>query len=347
METNFTFIFLMIKSLAAQLLNLQFNPSLPVANCANAIANGFSCTFSNDFVRVNCWVHIHRNMQKQLLTIKSEKLHSQFALDIEALQLAHLVDSFNKAAALYAEKWDAIGEDLNETVKRQIEQCLQHFAEEYCDRYPGWFEGHATSHPSHNNALKSTNNVIKMEYTMRSQLPVAQFANMACTIVRDWSQIRNPEAVNFVPFNSEAPIKEKDYEETYGLICEKRKMLTQCSDGAITRFIAKKGLINLTSEQFREYKHHFHENLWPSFDTYVEVHMSMWAVSIPIENWTSGAYSCPPFLKKHKCKHLIAVAATFNLTSIPISAKAIVLVRRKKEVALPKQPKHSFVIELL
>uniref|UniRef100_A0A914V8V2 Uncharacterized protein n=1 Tax=Plectus sambesii TaxID=2011161 RepID=A0A914V8V2_9BILA len=119
---------------------------------------------------------------------------------------------------------------------------------------------------------------------MRSRLPVAQFANMACTIVRHWSQIRNPEAVNFVPFDSEAPVKEKDNEEAYGLIREKRKMLTQRSDGVITTFIANKGLINLTSEQVRAYKQRFHENHWPSFDTYVEMGVLMWAVSIPMEN---------------------------------------------------------------
>ena len=77
-ETDFAFIFSTIKSLATQLLNLQFNPSILVADCADAIANGFSSAFSNDFVRVNCWAHVHRNMQKQLLTIKSEKLRSQF-----------------------------------------------------------------------------------------------------------------------------------------------------------------------------------------------------------------------------------------------------------------------------
>uniref|UniRef100_A0A914XHK4 SWIM-type domain-containing protein n=1 Tax=Plectus sambesii TaxID=2011161 RepID=A0A914XHK4_9BILA len=107
-------------------------------------------------------------------------------------------------------------------------------------------------------------------------------------------------------------------------------MLTQRSEEVIITFIAKKCLINLTSEQVREYKRSFHENHWPSFDTYVEMRMSMWAVSIPTENWKSGTCSCPPFLKKHKCKHLIAVAATFNLTSIPISAKAIVLGQKKK-----------------
>uniref|UniRef100_A0A914WG57 MULE transposase domain-containing protein n=1 Tax=Plectus sambesii TaxID=2011161 RepID=A0A914WG57_9BILA len=52
-ETDFAFIFLMIKSLATQLLNHQFNPSILVADCADAIANGFSSAFSNDFIRVN------------------------------------------------------------------------------------------------------------------------------------------------------------------------------------------------------------------------------------------------------------------------------------------------------
>uniref|UniRef100_A0A914WXP9 Uncharacterized protein n=1 Tax=Plectus sambesii TaxID=2011161 RepID=A0A914WXP9_9BILA len=107
-------------------------------------------------------------------------------------------------------------------------------------------------------------------------------------------------------------------------------MLTQRSDGVITTFIAKKGLITLTSKQVREYKRRFHENHWPSFDMYVEMRMSMWAVSIPMENWKSCTYSCPLFLKKLKCKYLIAVAATFNLTSILISAKAIVLGQKKK-----------------
>uniref|UniRef100_A0A914WGQ7 Transposase n=1 Tax=Plectus sambesii TaxID=2011161 RepID=A0A914WGQ7_9BILA len=156
-------------------------------------------------------------MQKQLLTIKSEKLRSQFASDINTLQLAHIVDLFNKAVALFAEKWDAIGEDSSETVKRQIEQCLQHFVEEYCDRYSGWFEGNALGHPSHNNALESMNNIIKMECMMRSRLPIAQFANMACTIGQDWSQSRNPEAINFISFDSEAPMKEKDNEEDKSL----------------------------------------------------------------------------------------------------------------------------------
>ena len=48
-----------------------------------------------------------------------------------------------------------------------------------------WYEGFKIGAPSTNNALKSTNRVIKDEHTLRERMPISQFKEEAIRIVRE------------------------------------------------------------------------------------------------------------------------------------------------------------------
>ena len=85
-----------------------------------------------------------------------------------------------------------------------------------------WYEGYhpLLAVPSQNNALESTNNVVKDDGTFRKRLPVAQFCNLMKTkIIKNLSIERNPkievdgelvDRQNCVHFSLEPTLKLKD-----------------------------------------------------------------------------------------------------------------------------------------
>lgn len=74
-----------------------------------------------------------------------------------------------------------------------MKQFLVYFNEQWVDMNPGWYVGVAPGVPCTNNALESTNNVIKREFTLRERLPLSDFLDLLLQIVKVWSEERDPK----------------------------------------------------------------------------------------------------------------------------------------------------------
>ncbi|CAF2148675.1 unnamed protein product [Rotaria magnacalcarata] len=101
----------------------------------------------------------------------------RFGDDIELLQLAQTEQMFFKASNLFIKKW----------MKKQP-IFINYFQDEWLTTLHGWYEGVGHFTPSTNNALESTNNVMKKERTLRERLPLSRFKVLACEIVEKWSK---------------------------------------------------------------------------------------------------------------------------------------------------------------
>ncbi|RNA17934.1 hypothetical protein BpHYR1_031043, partial [Brachionus plicatilis] len=86
--------------------------------------------------------------------------------DINFFQASVLKEHFETVYNLLKTKWTSrnVANIIN-----MFDHCDQYWLSEY---HLGWYEGYADGYPSTNNALESTNDVIKKEATLRDRLPL-------------------------------------------------------------------------------------------------------------------------------------------------------------------------------
>ena len=104
--------------------------------------------------------------------------------DIETLRLSTNKKVFDIATRLFLKKW------------KNEEKFLQYFSSEWLNSKNGWSEGLATYVPSTNNALETTNRVIKDEDKLIERLVLSRFTVVLFSIVNKWLKERNPTLIN-------------------------------------------------------------------------------------------------------------------------------------------------------
>jgi predicted nucleic acid-binding Zn finger protein len=64
---------------------------------------------------------------------------------------------------------------------------------------------------------------------------------------------------------------------------------------------------------------------WNTFEQFKKREFSVWNVSLVAksETWRAGTCTCPNFLKKYMCKHLIGMAIRWKLAKPPPAAKNV------------------------
>ena len=67
-------------------------------------------------------------------------------------------------------------------------------------------------------------------------------------------------------------------------------------------------------------------------------------MTLTSDNWKKSQCNCPAFLKRNRCKHIIAIAATKHLVTIPIAAKQV-LIDGKKPKGRPQLAKKALVYQ--
>ena len=65
-----------------------------------------------------------------------------------------------------------------------LNDFLQYFEMEWLLSYSGWYEGMYDRTPKHNNALESTNKVIKTHHTLRARLSLSHYLDNAVTMIK-------------------------------------------------------------------------------------------------------------------------------------------------------------------
>ena len=71
---------------------------------------------------------------------------------------------------------------------------------------------------------------------------------------------------------------------------------------------------------------------WNTFEQFKNRAFKLWIVSIPIDGtqWKTGSCTCPCYLKKYMCKHLVGVALRRKYVKAPPSAKDIPIGEKRK-----------------
>ena len=194
-NTSFEFVFNAIKQSALQLCSYTYIPRILVADAAEAITIGFKTAFGDEALlkRVMCWFHMKKAYEGKDAQSKSpfkelpDELKDQLNTDIYLLHMSESPEMFERAYDLFVAKWRAIANAV-------VDKFLDYFNQQWFEKNSGWYEGFAPGIPSTNNALESTNGVIKKDGTVRKRFSLANFLEIACRdIVSKWSIKRNPK----------------------------------------------------------------------------------------------------------------------------------------------------------
>ena len=87
---------------------------------------------------------------------------------------------------------------------------------------------------------------------------------------------------------------------------------------------------------------------WNTFEQFKKRAFSVWIVSLvpKSETWREGTCTCPNFLKKYMCKHLIGMAIRLKLAKPPPAAKNVPI-NEKRQRGRPKFATKALLKDLL
>ena len=96
-----------LKLCTEKFFKVIYDPNILVADGASVITNGFKNVFrGSNFIRVMCWVHMLRNVEKRLngdLSIHKDAILSANNILQKSISTMH----FNYASGLFLAKWRA------------------------------------------------------------------------------------------------------------------------------------------------------------------------------------------------------------------------------------------------
>ena len=89
--------------------------------------------------------------------------------------------------------------------------------------------------------------------------------------------------------------------------------------------------------------------IWNTFDQFKKRASSIWIVTLPnnedmSERWKEGKCTCPYFLKKYMCKHLVGLAIRLKYVRPPAAAKDIPIGHKRKR-GRPKNASKALIID--
>ena len=100
------------------------------------------------------------------------------------------------------------------------------------------------------------------------------------------------------------------------------KEISSTATGEIVKYYCPVGdESKVSEEQIKNVK----ELRWNTFVQFKKRTSSVWIVSLPTvcEKWKEGKFTCPYFLKKYVCKHVIGLAIRIKLAKPPAAAKDV------------------------
>lgn len=173
---DFEFIFKSLKEVVAKQFDVELKPRYLIADAAKSIHNAFTSVF-RETTTIMCWFHMRKAVVKRMESqIRDRHKQTEFLADLDKLQLSPSSEIFGKASKLFCEKWHPHSREL-----------IDYFRDEWLIQNRNWYEGIAKRVPSTNNALESSNRLIKDEQTLRERMDIAQFRVKLFEMVKQWS----------------------------------------------------------------------------------------------------------------------------------------------------------------
>lgn len=138
---DFAFLFNAMRDSIADLFDVQFEPTILIADGADSIRNAFKQVFPLFSVMIMCYAHMMRAVTKRPLNDKRNR--NAILSDIRKMNLAPTSEIFQMMSKLFLDKWQGIEPDLTE-----------YFESEWLGSHCNWFESAAIYSPSTNNNLE-------------------------------------------------------------------------------------------------------------------------------------------------------------------------------------------------
>lgn len=99
-------MFSTIKKGVRDLFNIDYKPDKLIADAADSIPRGFEKVFDHSYIRIMCWFHMRKAVEKNVSTLSpNKKEQNEFMYDLDQLQLSQTDEVFDKTAQLFVEKW--------------------------------------------------------------------------------------------------------------------------------------------------------------------------------------------------------------------------------------------------
>jgi hypothetical protein len=323
--SDFAFIFDALRT-----YDLDWHPDVLLADASQAITAGYTQVFGAPVLRIMCYFHVLKNLETYLKPLP--RYHqTNLKSDIRSLQVCWNADVFKKASSLFVKKW---AKEKDPRVK----DFITYFTEQWLSKNCSWYEGFAVDYPTTNNGIEGTNAVMKAEHTLRERLPVGQFLNNLVDMVRKWSEIRNPDVVNCVPFHTTPPMSLRIWTDAYQWAALNVKALEEKgTDESVRYFYVRSSSTTepITKKLLAAYK----KEDWRTFDDYKCC--GIYKICITESESTC---TCPSYLKQLQCKHVIGMKIRLKLLTVPAEAKSVPLGQKRKR-GRPTRARKALIVQ--
>jgi hypothetical protein len=151
-EEDYEYMFNALKRIVKEIHQIDFEPTILLADTAGAITNGFSNVFKLTH-RVFCWSHVKRNIDAKLNSVLDKAIRTQITSDIINFQHYVQTASFTHVARLMVTSWREKYPN-----NEQVETFIKYFIQQWLNpKRMGWFDHYVQHVPCQDNALESTN----------------------------------------------------------------------------------------------------------------------------------------------------------------------------------------------
>lgn len=331
--SNYKFLFETLRDCIKQQHQKDFNPEILVADGAGAIAKGFKEAFvDNEVTIVMCYFHVLKNVKKMMGSKHHVALvdRGKIIKDIDDIHDSFSKEVFERSIHLFVEKW-----------KHEYEDFCSYFADTWLIKHPGWYNGFLHKCPSTNNGVEGFNSNLKRNHTYRELMPLGAFNVEMFRILKSKSlkyETRDiPKQITIDTFLWIAAI---NWEEVLDRSITVRKSLTKT-----TYYVPSTKSMNNdifpTSKSIKTYN----KMKADDFDQFITLMSSMWKIEFDSAYWELSICSCPQWISRGICKHVIGIGISLKILHPPANANPQKLrVRTKKMLpqaavtALNRQP---------
>jgi hypothetical protein len=156
-------------------------------------------------------------------------------------------------------------------------------------------------------------------------MPLSRFFHQCISSVEKWSQ---QYAKNDRKFIESPTINLEHWTNGYHWAKSNKEVFTK-SNGDLVEYYCPVGEnIKVTEDEVKNVK----EMRWNTFDQFKRRASPVWIVVLPNgdQKWQEGKCTCPCFLKKYMCKHIIGLAIRLKLAKPPPAAKDVPIGEKRR-----------------
>lgn len=277
-----------------------------ISDSAGAIRNAFQKVFEEETTPIMCWFHMKKNAVTKIKALVPVDQQKEAKDDINNLHIASDKRTFDMGVRLFRKKWE------NEV------EFMSYMDKMWLSSHQTWYSGAAEAGvPLTNNSLESFNSKIKKQGTFRERMKIRVFLDRMITVMKVWSKNSDVNAELDIPFIT--------WTKGYHCFKIKARIYRKNSSshyGAIFPARGKK----VTADHVTQYR----EKKFRSFSVFKKMSTLMWDVKLKKDDWKKGTCTCPVFMVRYMCHHIIDFALRLDLTTPPPEVTSIPIGSKRK-----------------